>query len=66
MLFLLGAREGYPDTTGRLVEFLERDHAGRFQRHDLDPLTHESSRRLLRNLVRHGDVPSEFLARVEK
>jgi len=66
MLFLLGARDGYPDTTGRLLETLERDHAGRFQRHDLAPLTHENSRRLLRNLVRHGDVPSEFLARVEK
>jgi class 3 adenylate cyclase len=66
VLFLIGARDGYPDTTGRLVETLERDHAGQFQRHDLDPLAHESSRQLLRNLVRHGNVPSEFLARVQK
>lgn len=66
MLFLIGARDGYPETTGRLVEALETSQATRFQRHDLAPLTHQSSRRLLRNLVGHGDVPSEFLARVEE
>jgi class 3 adenylate cyclase len=66
VLFLLAARDGYPETTGRLLDALDRNHRGRFRLHELEPLSHEGSRQLLRNLVQHGDVPSEFLARVEE
>jgi class 3 adenylate cyclase/tetratricopeptide (TPR) repeat protein len=66
VLFLLAARDGYPETTGRLLDSLERDQGGRVQLHELEPLSHEGSRQLLRNLVQRGDVPSEFLARVEE
>jgi class 3 adenylate cyclase/tetratricopeptide (TPR) repeat protein len=66
VLFLLAARDGYPETTGRLLRALDQDHRDRFRLHEIEPLSHEGSRQLLRNLVQHGDVPSEFLARVEE
>jgi class 3 adenylate cyclase len=66
LLFLLGTRDGYPDSSGRLLRTLERDQPGGFRRHELRPLPREASRLLLRNLVQHGAVPSGFLARVEE
>lgn len=65
VLFLLGARAGYPDTTGKLLAGLERNHGLRFRHHALGALPAQASRQLLRNLVQHGSVPSEFLARIE-
>ena len=65
ILFLFAARPGFPETSGRMLRFLEEQHGARLRRVELAPLGRGDARRLLRNLVGQGDVPSEFLARIE-
>jgi class 3 adenylate cyclase len=65
ILVLFAARPGFPETSGRLLRFLEESQGQRLRRVELTPLGRGDARKLLRNLVGQGDVPSEFLARVE-
>jgi class 3 adenylate cyclase/tetratricopeptide (TPR) repeat protein len=57
LLFVVAARPGWPETSGRILERARAQHAERNLELALAPLGPEAVRRMVRNLFRGGDVP---------
>jgi class 3 adenylate cyclase/tetratricopeptide (TPR) repeat protein len=57
VLFLHVCRPGFPDTSGRILEFVRQRDPERLLALELRPLDREASRLLINNLFKNADIP---------
>ncbi len=66
VLFLLAARPGFSETSGRILRAAREHYAERLETIELQPLRSGDTRRLLASLFRHGGLPVASRERIEQ
>jgi class 3 adenylate cyclase/tetratricopeptide (TPR) repeat protein len=66
ILFLNVTRPGFAETSGRVRQLAEAEHAPRHLRIHLEPLRPQAARELVNNLFKQGDIPHATRTLIEE